>query len=124
MKIFVKFTLVILFLSFINPASSFEINGERINLTGVITDINGFFQLEHDHSNHQLVFRFVGYQPDTLDIRHDEEINVIMGEGKILDGFVVEYNKGDYTFSKLDPLDAHIITQGAPNIPFCIIEYS
>ena len=80
--------------------------------TGVITDINGFFELEHDHSNHQLVFRFVGYQPDTLDIHHDEEINVIMGEGKILDDFVVEYNKGDYIFSKLDPLDAHIINQG------------
>lgn len=80
--------------------------------TGVITDINGFFELEYDSRNHSLVFSFVGYQADTLDIHQDQEINVIMGEGKILDDFVVEYNKGDYTFSKLDPLDAHIINQG------------
>ena len=57
MKIFIKFTLVILFLSFINPASSFEINGERINLTGVITDItlgenSGIINVEADNEKY------------------------------------------------------------------------
>ena len=80
--------------------------------TGTITDVKGSFELEHDHSNHQLVFRFVGYQPDTLDIHHEEEINVVMGEGQILPDFVVEYHKGEYSFSKIDPRDAVIITQG------------
>jgi len=79
--------------------------------TGTITDDNGFFELEHDHSNHQLVFRFIGFQPDTLDIKHEDEINVVMGEGNILPDFEVKYRKGSYTFSKIDPRDAQYITQ-------------
>ncbi len=80
--------------------------------TGTITNINGSFELQYDRSNNKLVFSFVGYQPDTLDIIYNEEINVVMGEGQILDDFVVEYNKGEYSFSKIDPRDAVIITQG------------
>ena len=79
--------------------------------TGTITDDNGFFELEHDHSNHQLVFRFIGFQPDTLDIKHEDEINVVMGEGNILPDFEVKYRKGSYTFSKIDPRDAQYIGQ-------------
>ena len=79
---------------------------------GVITNEEGFFEIEHDHSKQKLVFSFIGYAPDTLEIDHEEEINIILGEGKILDDFVVEFKKGDYTFSKIDPRNAHIISQG------------
>ncbi len=78
---------------------------------GAITNNKGLFKLDHDHSNHVLVFSFIGYQPDTLVIEHDQEINVVMGEGKILKDFEIEYRKGAYSFSKIDPRHAHIIGQ-------------
>ena len=78
---------------------------------GTTTDSNGYFELVDDHSNHQLVFRFIGFQPDTLEIDHKEEINVVMGEGNILEDFEVQYRQGSYTFSKIDPRDAQYITQ-------------
>ena len=34
-----------------------------------------------------------------------------MGEGKILEDVLVEYVKGAYSFSKIDPRHAHIISQ-------------
>ena len=57
MKIFIKFTLVILFLSFINPANSFEVKGEKINLTGIITNISigensGIISVESDNEKY------------------------------------------------------------------------
>ncbi len=57
MKIFIKFTLGILLLSFINPANSFEIKGERINLTGIITNISigensGIISVESDNEKY------------------------------------------------------------------------
>ena len=79
---------------------------------GTITNAEGFFELEHDHSRHKLVFSFIGFQKDTLDIKHDQEINIILKDGEILDEFVVEFRKGGYSFSKFDPRDAHIITTG------------
>ncbi|MDG2344113.1 MAG: carboxypeptidase-like regulatory domain-containing protein [Flavobacteriales bacterium] len=78
---------------------------------GAITDEKGVFNLDYDHSNNVLVFSFIGYQPDTLTIELDQEINVVMGEGKILKDFEVEFKKGAYSFSKIDPRHAHIIGQ-------------
>ena len=78
---------------------------------GTTTDSNGYFELVDDQSNNQLVFRFIGFQPDTLEVDHKEEINVVMGEGNILEDFEVQYRQGSYTFSKIDPRDAQYITQ-------------
>ena len=78
---------------------------------GTTTDSNGYFKLVDDHSSRQLVFRFIGFQPDTLEIDHKEEINVVMGEGNILEDFEIQYRQGSYTFSKIDPRDAQYITQ-------------
>ncbi|MBM78062.1 MAG: hypothetical protein CL846_06230 [Crocinitomicaceae bacterium] len=101
----------------------FEINADSLSpLPGVhvyysgtkkgsTTDKNGFFQLEHDHNKEALVFSFIGYKPDTLIIDHDQEINIIMGEGKVLKDFEVEFKKGSYFFSKINPINAHIIGQ-------------
>jgi hypothetical protein len=78
---------------------------------GSTTNEKGLFSLNHDHSNHQLVFSFIGYEPDTLTIEHNQEINVVMGEGKILKDFEIEFRRGSYSFSKIDPRHAHIIGQ-------------
>ena len=79
--------------------------------TGTSSDANGFFSLSNNPKKKYLIFSYIGYNTDTLEIQHDKEINVVMREGKILRDLVVEFKKGSYTFSKLNPRNAHIIGQ-------------
>ena len=65
---------------------------------GTITDEKGFFELENDQQNTTLIFSFIGFKSDTLNLNKDKEINVVMSEGKLLEDVIVEYKKGAYTF--------------------------
>ena len=78
---------------------------------GTITDEKGFFELENDQQNTTLIFSFIGFKSDTLNLNKDKEINVVMSEGKLLEDVIVEYKKGAYTFSKINPINALIIGQ-------------
>ena len=79
---------------------------------GTTTDAKGYFTLSTNLKYQQLVFSFTGFDSDTLDIKPDKEINIILNDGKILDEFEVVYRQGNYSFSKFDPKDAQLITQG------------
>ena len=78
---------------------------------GTITNEKGFFELESIQQNNKLVFSFTGYKSDTLILNKVKEINVVMSEGKLLEDLIVEYKKGAYTFSKINPINAHTIGQ-------------
>ena len=79
--------------------------------SGTSTDASGFFSIPYLLDNQTLIFSYTGYQTDTLKLRQNQEINVVMSEGKILSDLIVEFKKGSYTFSKMDPRNAHIIGQ-------------
>lgn len=79
--------------------------------TGTSTDNKGSFKLPYTPSDKQLIFSYTGYQTDTLEIKSNKALNVVMSEGKILEDLVVEIKKGSYSFSKIDPRHAHIIGQ-------------
>jgi len=79
--------------------------------SGTVTNSDGFFSIPHYQDYQTLIFSYTGYQTDTLEIKNKKEINVVMREGKILEDFVVEFKKGSYIFSKMDPRNAHIIGQ-------------
>ena len=79
---------------------------------GTITDINGLFNLVNDEKLKQLVFSFSGFKSDTIEINSKKDINLILSEGKILDEFEVVFKQGNYSFSRVDPRDAQLITQG------------
>ena len=53
----------------------------------------------------------MGYQTDSIHVHDDEELNILLSEGKILEDVVVEFKKGSYTFSRIDPRHAHTIGQ-------------
>ena len=78
---------------------------------GTVTNSDGFFSIPHYQDYQTLIFSYTGYQTDTLEIKNNKEINVVMSEGKILEDFVVDFKKGSYSFSKIDPRHAHIIGQ-------------
>ena len=79
--------------------------------SGTSTDASGFFSIPYLLDNQTLIFSYTGYQTDTLKLRQNQEINVVMSEGKILSDLIVEFKKGSYSFSKIDPRHAHIIGQ-------------
>ena len=78
---------------------------------GTSTDNKGTFKLPYTPSDKQLIFSYTGYQTDTLEIKSNKALKVVMSEGKILEDLVVEFKKGSYSFSKIDPRNAHIIGQ-------------
>ena len=78
---------------------------------GTASDKNGYFKLPYYPSDQQLIFSYTGYQTDTLEIKNNKVLKVVMSEGKILEDLVVEFKKGSYSFSKIDPRNAHIIGQ-------------
>ena len=79
--------------------------------SGTITNSDGFFNIAKNSNYKTLIFSYTGYQTDTLEINNKKEINIVMSEGKILEDLIVEFKKGSYTFSKMDPRNAHIIGQ-------------
>ena len=79
--------------------------------SGTVTDTSGFFRIPFQEDNYILIFSYVGYNTDTLKIKSNQEINIVMSEGKILEDLIVEFKKGSYTFSKMDPRNAHITGQ-------------
>ena len=79
--------------------------------SGTITNSDGFFNIAKNSNYKTLIFSYTGYQTDTLEINNKKEINIVMSEGKILKDLIVEFKKGGYTFSNMDPRNAHIIGQ-------------
>ena len=79
--------------------------------SGTITNSDGFFNIAKNSNYKTLIFSYTGYQTDTLEINNKKEINIVMSEGKILKDLIVEFKKGSYTFSKMDPRNAHLIGQ-------------
>ena len=79
--------------------------------TGTSTDNKGSFKIPYTPSDKQLIFSYTGYQTDTLEIKNNKALNVVMSEGKILEDLLVEFKKGSYRFSKIDPRNVHIIGQ-------------
>ncbi len=79
--------------------------------SGTITNSDGFFNIAKNPNYKTLIFSYTGYQTDTLEINNKKEINIVMSEGKILKDLIVEFKKGSYTFSKMDPRNANLIGQ-------------
>ena len=94
----------------LSPLTGVNVSYSGTN-SGTTTDTSGVFSIPQLKDNNILIFSYVGYNTDTLKIKSNQEINVVMREGKILEDLIVEFKKGSYIFSKTDPRNAHIIGQ-------------
>ena len=65
--------------------------------SGTVTDTSGFFSIPFVENNYILIFSYVGYNTDTFKIKPNQEINVVMSEGKILE----DKNKPDISYNQL-----------------------
>jgi TonB-linked SusC/RagA family outer membrane protein len=58
--------------------------------TGTITDVNGFYNLAINHGKETLVFSFIGYSTQEIEVKNQHVINVTMSEDvSLLDEVVV-----------------------------------
>ena len=73
-------------------------------LIGVTTDSFGYFKLGHYHSHNSLVIKFIGYEPDTVEITNHEELTIILKNAKHLDEVQVLYKKNTTEISFLSAI--------------------
>jgi len=76
---------------------------------GTVTDANGHFAIPVLKNNKRLVVSYIGYQPDTLLIDKDKQIEVVLKSDE-LDEVVVAGKKAGSHMSRIDPLTKVNIT--------------
>lgn len=77
-----------------------------------IADEEGRFEITHDHKYHQLVIEAFGFKTDTIEYTDQEFLSVVIRDGNLIEGVVVEFDTGKLRLSLIDPLNAHLIDQG------------
>lgn len=78
---------------------------------GTASDENGKFELFKPSKYHQLVFSFVGYESDTIEIsKTDQEIRLVMTAAKILDEIQIIRRSVGTHIDRLNPILTENIT--------------
>ncbi len=94
---------------------------------GTVSDVNGHFELPRTSAKQtQLVFSFVGYQPDTISVEAiRNEVNITLISNAMLLEVLVKANVGGEYVSKLNPIYTTSITSaGLQELPCCNLSES
>lgn len=78
----------------------------------VVTDNEGKFEIEHDHEYHDLIIEAFGFNTDTIEYDEEEFLSIVIRDGNLIEGVVVEFDADKLRLSLIDPLNAHLIDQG------------
>ncbi len=80
--------------------------------TGVNSDANGNFSLPPDEDSRQLVISFVGYQNDTIQIKDNSYLKVLLKKSVDLKEVNVQARNGTTSISLLNPLNIETLNEG------------
>lgn len=72
--------------------------------TGVVSDVNGAFEIGRIDLSNQLIISYVGYQPDTVDMSDKATLNWILSNDLVLQEVEVTHRKNTSEISMLDPI--------------------
>lgn len=78
---------------------------------GTSTDTNGVFKIPDDHSNHRLVFSYVGYQNDTVFIKNHKDLMVVLKNARMIDEVEIVYRKKATSLSFMDPKYTEVLSE-------------
>ena len=78
---------------------------------GVVTDEDGFFVLKRNGTSEDLVIQYVGYDNDTIDVRGQNMLAVVLSQGHTLDAINVVHKQKTTQVSFLDPLKVQRISE-------------
>lgn len=79
--------------------------------TATTTDSNGVFSLVCLHETKQLVVSYVGYKPDTIQIKNHEYVTIVLKNANTLKDVVITYKKKTTEISFIDPIQTLQITE-------------
>ena len=71
---------------------------------GVSSNHNGIFQIPYKKEYSQLVVSFIGYATDTISIKNNNDIDIVLKNLKTLDAVEIVYRRRGTEISLLDPL--------------------
>ena len=78
---------------------------------GTSTDTNGVFRIADDHSNHQLVFSYVGYANDTVFIVNHEDLMVVLKNARVIDEVEIVYRRQATNLSTMDSRHTEVLSE-------------
>lgn len=78
---------------------------------GTITDADGFFELNKNDRTENIVFQYVGYENDTVNVAGQHMLAIILSDGHILDQVDVVHRRKSTEVSFLDPMKVQRIGQ-------------
>lgn len=77
--------------------------------TGTATDTSGYFELPFDGKNKTLVFSYVGYKTDTVNVEQPDKLTVVLKHQNQLDEVEVVYRQRGTEISYMDPMKTETI---------------
>lgn len=78
---------------------------------GVMSDSTGVFTIPLDESSKQLVISYAGFQPDTISITDQQEMKIILANGKQLKEVTVTAKQRSTYLSAMNPIRTQIMTE-------------
>lgn len=78
---------------------------------GTSTDINGVFKIPDDHSNHNLIFSYVGYQNDTVYIKNHEDLMIVLKNARVIDEVEIVYRQKATSLSYMDSKYTEVLSE-------------
>jgi len=93
------------------PAIGASVYWEGTNL-GEFTNENGEFVIPRAGTTSLLVFSYVGEIPDSVDMRGQREISIVLGGGYELQPIEITYKKKTTSYSFLTPVKVQLLGEG------------
>jgi len=83
-------------------------------MQGIVTDINGYFELNKPAiSQANLIFSFIGYENDTINIYEDQDyVEVVLASFTTLNETIISERRPDNFISQLNTIQTQVITTG------------
>ncbi len=72
---------------------------------------DGKFEIEHVEDAHDLIVEADGFGSDTIEYNHEDFLSVVIRDGTLLEGVVVEFDSDRLRLSLMEPLNRHVIDQ-------------
>lgn len=93
------------------PAIGASVYWESTNL-GEFTDENGAFEIPRAGTTSLLIFSYVGEPSDSVDMRGQREISIVLGGGYELQAIEITYKKKATSYSFLTPGKVQLLGEG------------
>jgi outer membrane receptor for ferrienterochelin and colicin len=78
---------------------------------GATTDTNGVFRIPWRPSNKGLVISYIGYEPDTIQVKSTSQVTVVLKNSRTIGDVTVTYREKTSKTSFLEPIHTQVISE-------------